>query len=798
MPTSQKIQEALNHVGDQSTFITELLQGALGWPVPEKTESLDGIGYDWNEADLRSHGLSEKIVDGTIKQILLQNNQPWGIFVLEFRHPEVFTTGRGLTGPLRAVLRGLVASRRRNAKLAAFQQENLLFICTNQYQHYRFAYFKAAREDIKTAPLSTFGWGPDSPARTACEFNLPELVWPGADTNTAKWISGWAAAFDVEKVTKRFYEEYKAAFKKAEAAIGKAAELAGDELRLFTQTLFNRLMFLRFLERKGWLEFQGRHDYLRALHNAGPVADQSFYQSRLAPLFFEALALEGHQQAAVVGNVPFLNGGLFAKSPLDAKVTDLPDDIFGPMIGADGLFYRFNFTVEESTPLDIEAAVDPEMLGKVFEELVTGRHESGSYYTPRPIVSFMCREALKAHLCDKTKASPEALELLVDKHEVSGLSDSQGRQIIEALDSLKAVDPACGSGAYLLGLMQELIAIYRLLYSEKLVKDARSLYELKLRIISHNLYGVDIDPFATNIAMLRLWLSLSVEADQPLPLPNLDFKIEAGDSLRGPCDPIAPNLRNEGLRYRARMALGLKDKYVISHGQEKVDLFDTITRERDAIARTRLHLQGPGIVDWYTHFVEVLQANLGFDIVFANPPYLRSELIGPNKSELRQAYSKAVTGKSDLYCYFYVRGLQLLRPGGIQIFICSNSWLDARFGGKLQKYLLENAQIVAVYESAVERQFATADINTVITVIRRGNAGDQAETRFVKMYAPLEHAIDNPSLSRSRVRTRKQLWEAGLNDLNEKGHLVFGGDKWGGAIPTRSRYLPHNPRKGRE
>ena len=231
------------------------------------------------------------------------------------------------------------------------------------------------------------------------------------------------------------------------------------------------------------------------------------------------------------------------------------------MIGSHGLFYRYNFTVEESTPLDIEVAVDPEMLGKVFEELVTGRHESGSYYTPRPIVSFMCREALKGYLTSKTKASAEAIAALVDQATVGGLTEAHGRQILEALDSLKAVDPACGSGAYLLGLLHEMIRIYRLLYSEKLVKDRRSLYELKLRIISHNLYGVDIDPFATNIAMLRLWLSLEVEADEPLPLPNLDFKIETGDSLLGPDPQKFPvDLYTPQTRTHTGLLVALKEK----------------------------------------------------------------------------------------------------------------------------------------------------------------------------------------------------------------------------------------------
>jgi len=220
-------------------------------------------------------------------------------------------------------------------------------------------------------------------------------------------------------------------------------------------------------------------------------------------------------------------------------------------------------------PLDIQVAVDPEMLGKVFEKLVTGRHETGSYYTPRPVVSFMCRESLKAYLEDKTGAAADAIARLVDRHDVAGLTETDARKIIQALDGLKAVDPACGSGAYLLGLLQEVVTLYRLLYSEKLTKDSRSLYELKLRIISNNLYGVDIDPFATNIAMLRLWLSIAVDSDSPDPLPNLDFRIETGDSLLGPCSADVQTLDLGNLQERTARLVTLKEEYLRTHGQNK-------------------------------------------------------------------------------------------------------------------------------------------------------------------------------------------------------------------------------------
>ena len=236
--------------------------------------------------------------------------------------------------------------------------------------------------------------------------------------------------------------------------------------------------------------------------------------------------------------MPFLNGGLFEETDLDKrKDIDIPDIIIEQIL--DGLFERFNFTVMESTPYDVEVAVDPEMLGKVFEELVTGRHDSGAYYTPRPVVSFMCREALKGYLEGKdTGLEAAAIAQFVEQHDTSGISLIGAPRVSEALSDVTVVDPACGSGAYLLGIMQELIELQTILYN--IGVDAKKIYDLKLEIIQRNLYGADIDEFAVNIAMLRMWLSLAIEyeGDEPEPLLNLDFKVLCGDSLLGP-DPSA-------------------------------------------------------------------------------------------------------------------------------------------------------------------------------------------------------------------------------------------------------------------
>jgi|GEM_PF-5457147 len=210
--------------------------------------------------------------------------------------------------------------------------------------------------------------------------------------------------YNVDRVTKLFFAEYKRVFDKVMASIVGLPD--PEERRLFCQTLFNRLMFLYFLQRKGCLIFNGRIDYLDALWQSYTPSDESsFYQTRLWSLFFLALSNEKSQDFSdarqamepQIGRVPFLNGGLFDMEELDSRDgVDVPDDAIKSILTE--LFARFNFTITEGTPYDVEVAVDPEMLGKAFERLVTGRHESGSYYTPRPIVSFMGKEALNTAL----------------------------------------------------------------------------------------------------------------------------------------------------------------------------------------------------------------------------------------------------------------------------------------------------------------------------------------------------------------------------------------------------------------
>ncbi|WP_261779448.1 Eco57I restriction-modification methylase domain-containing protein [Microcystis aeruginosa] len=531
-------------------------------------------------------------------------------------------------------------------------------------------------------------------------------------------------AFDVEKVTKKFFEQYRSVFEKVEQLITKTIPNA-DQRRLFTQKLFNRLMFIVFIQKKGWLKFNEQTNYLETLwqdyQNDNSTSHKNFYHNRLTYLFFTGLnnpqqtdiigINNGGFLRQIIGTVPYLNGGLFEQDEDDRNPNIIvPDQAIDVILHK--LFSNFNFTVTESTPLDVEVAVDPEMLGKVFEELVTGRHKSGSYYTPKPIVSFMCREALKGYL--------GGYEALVDEHNVEQINVPKARDLLQKLSEVKIVDPACGSGAYLLGMLHELHSLTRLLDTRAQPENARDDYHRKLNIIQNNLYGVDIDEFAVNIARLRLWLSLTVEFDgeHPEPLPNLDFKIESGDSL------TAPNPENVG-QYTLRGQIirqyrDAKNSYLtMSEGVQKQIFKQKINEFKAEIALITHGSNKVNGFDWAVEFAEVFSQK-GFDIVLANPPY--GATVG---DRVRDLYFDRLTDgaqSKDTYGLFMARGLQLLRSGGQLCYIVSDTWRTIKTHKPLRKLFLEKTTIAHFID--LPSWVFDATVNTCILTVAKNTASE--------------------------------------------------------------------------
>jgi hypothetical protein len=656
-----------------------------------------------------------------------------------------------------------------------------LFVFSNETQdRWHFLNVKYDDDTQKRRVFRRITVGAEERLRTASErIALLDLASLGADLFGLSPLDIQARhdeAFDVEPVTVEFFREYARVFGEVEQAVEGTAKQP-ERRRLFTQRLFNRLMFIAFIQKKGWLKLDGQTDYLSALwesyhrvgahghapgvgghsdvpgvgaHGHAPLPDRNFYRDRLKRLFFHALSTRnevdiiginrGGVLRDMIGDVPYLNGGLFEEDEDDRDQTIVVPDASIKAILYE-LFARFNFTVTESTPLDIEVAVDPEMLGKIFEELVTGRHETGSFYTPKPVVSFMCREALKGYLGGQLvgahgHAPLQAIDRFVDEHDPSGLDDAEA--VLEALRRIKVCDPACGSGAYLLGMLHELLGLRACLFANKNV-DAISAYDRKLEIIQRNLYGVDIDPFAVNIARLRLWLSLAVEFEghNPPPLPNLDYKVEAGDSL------TAPN-PSGGLEQGFRKALideflSKKAEFLMAHGGRKLTLKKEIAELRETIAGWA---HGKGAVDGFDWPVEFAEAFVdgGFDVVLTNPPYVRMELFKSIKPVLRRNFPAVHAERADLYCYFYARAMELLRPGGMQVFISSNKWLRANYGAGLRQYLAEKCRILSITDFGDLPVFQQTAY-PMIFVARRVGVHDHAPGVASTPHPPLAHDV---------------------------------------------------------
>ncbi len=399
-------------------------------------------------------------------------------------------------------------------------------------------------------------------------------------------------AFDIEPVTKEFFTRYKDLFERVRDALDALLkknkqtrdefEKRGIETDDFAKKLLGQIVFLYFLQKKGWFGVKrgdewgdGDKNYLRHLFDQRETyygrgdkePRRNFFNDILQPLFYNTLNAErtGDYSDRFRCKIPFLNGGLFEPLLGDNWFNIdilLPDDLFSnDVMTKDGdrgtgvldVFDRYNFTVNEAEPLEREVAVDPEMLGKVFENLLPEnlRHKGGAYYTPRVIVNYMCQQSLinylATHLMDVPRADIETfmhIGYAQADYEAAGtkahekkflpesISSNAGR-IDRLLENITVCDPAIGSGAFPVGMMQEIVRARLALQKTGEVKE-RSAYDLKHHAIHNSLYGVDIDPGAVEIAKLRLWLSLVVDEEDRTriqALPNLDYKIMQGNAL---------------------------------------------------------------------------------------------------------------------------------------------------------------------------------------------------------------------------------------------------------------------------
>ena len=366
-------------------------------------------------------------------------------------------------------------------------------------------------------------------------------------------VKDFFEAFEVEALNKEFFDGYKNIYedfveyitgkrfvKEKGKWVEKEKHLPDPQycfpfkeddkyVRDYVKKLLGRLVFLHFLQKKGWL-----NNDINYLKNLFEKSDKTtFLEEVLKPLFFGVLNTKLQERKALFESegwnlslleewkqIPYLNGGLFEKDTIDQEIICFSKDLFENTFH---FFSEYNFTIDENDPEDTQIGIDPEMLGKIFENLLEDNKDKGAFYTPKEIVQYMCRESLIAYLTGKYEDEETNIRTLVEQY-TSPWNDATSKAVLECLKEIKICDPAIGSGAFPMGMLNELYKCRLALGEEKSVK-------IKKDIIQNNIYGVDIEKGAVDIARLRFWLALVVDETIPDPLPNLDFKIMQGNSL---------------------------------------------------------------------------------------------------------------------------------------------------------------------------------------------------------------------------------------------------------------------------
>ena len=389
----------------------------------------------------------------------------------------------------------------------------------------------------ETAPKRyTFLLGENEPCRTAAE-RLFELI-SKKKTSSIK-LADVIDAFSVERLNKEFFAGYKTQYNKFLQQLSDT-----KQNRDYVKKLLGRLVFLQFLQKKGWMGVPtsrsnwngGDKNYLCHLieHYKG---NDRLLSDVLEPLFFKTLneKREGDIADARLGEnikIPYLNGGLFEKDNIDKLDIDFPYSYFKELMD---FFAMYNFTIDENDPDDSEIGIDPEMLGHIFENLLEDNKDKGAFYTPKEIVQYMCRQSVIQYLMthEPDEQYVEPIEQLINNGIVLPVlqTKSVASRFIQLLKTVKVCDPAIGSGAFPMGILYVLYHAIHHLQSHTEPHGNFDSTQTKRDIIQNNIFGVDIEQGAVDIARLRFWLALVVDADEPQPLPNLDYKITCGNSI---------------------------------------------------------------------------------------------------------------------------------------------------------------------------------------------------------------------------------------------------------------------------
>jgi hypothetical protein len=587
----------------------------------------------------------------------------------------------------------------------------------------------------------------------------------------------WVEVLGREALTRRFYRELELRVESLAASLDRGG---ADERRELALLYASRLLFLCFLEAKGWLDSD--RGFLARAFDGCMQSGGAFHRRVLLPLFFGTLNTRYTRRATAaraLGRIPFLNGGLFARTPNERCLRGVffPDDEIGRLFS--DLFARYRFTAREESTDWVELAVDPEMLGKAFESLMASRDRkgTGSFYTPHSLVARVTEAAL-------ARALPLSAETY-RAASVAELSEMTRRSIRVRLEQLTILDPACGSGAFLV------YALERLADLRRDAGDTRAVSEIRRDVLMRSIFGVDKNPTAVWLCELRLWLSVVIESevDDPLavrPLPNLDRNIRVGDSLAGDASLDG----SSGLANAARLRC-LRERYARASGARKASLVRQLDREERRVAldsiendlrsvsalrrdllgamrgrdlfgdpatpaadtklhavtlrqraaalrleRRRLKAGGALPFSFVVHFADVMTRG-GFDVALGNPPWVRLHRIPAGEREsLRHRFrvfragawesgaTRAHAGRGfaaqvDLAALFVERAVRLLRPGAVLSLLVPIKLWRSLAGGGVRRLLIEETRIIELEDLADAPSWFDAAVYPSLLVAER-------------------------------------------------------------------------------
>jgi len=748
-------------------------------------------------------------------------------------------------------------------------------------------------ENLTPAKRYSFLVGRDEPSHTAIDRFRQFII----DRNSNPSLDELEEAFSVEKVTKEFFDLYCEKFYQLQEYLESNEDFVEESTRCgftseqFAKKLLGQIVFLYFLQKKGWLgvnvwapsitdkEYKniyytggaqgriikehlpkiyleqpdgtyrlnsraldtipddeeevianhmvrrktwgdGSKKFLRTIFEHSKTHKGHFFENYLEPLFYDTLNRNRGSMGycpALHARVPFLSGGLF--EPLDSydwkhNSFDIPDEIFSNKKDANDrsatgildIFDRYNFTMSEDEPMEREVAIDPEMLGKIFENLleVKDRKSKGAFYTPREIVHYMCQESLVNYLIRKTGLPEDALrdfilygDFMKDEDTVKSKREGNGGMLIspeifkidengqivvnrlkdidDALATVRVADPAVGSGAFPLGMVNEIvrarenITAYitigmnanrkRLLY-----KNERSPYALKYNAIRNSIFAVDIEPSAVDITQLRLWLSLVIDDEitpdaandleghkNPLPLPNLECNVLCGNSLVDEFmgiqlikesdilgtmnEGVQMDFGHAGFETIVKQLLKVQDElFVCDEPHKKSELKEQVQSLKDMLISEQLdgcadkvkskydvavRRSSKPFILWQLDFARVFRDNGGFDIVIGNPPYLKEidykEVFEPvQATRFGKKYSE---GKMNFWYYFFHKGLDLLRSNGHITFIAPNYFVAGSGAMKLNSRVVNECSIRGYVDFNKTKVFESADVQCMILMV---------------------------------------------------------------------------------